>query len=207
MKHNLIITGAKVQLVPYKAKFVNKYHGWMKDPYILEMTASEPLSIEEEYEMQEAWENDPDKCTFIVLALETSEKAIKEPIKETSEDDELDRMAGDVNLFLNNCDDKGVAEIEVMIAESSCRNKGLAKEALMLMMAYGQAKLGIWRYFAKIDYIPSRTHTFQHFSVSYHLFYVFYPGPQFYLFPHIVCLKSSFPPPPIKQVLCKDQRS
>jgi hypothetical protein len=30
----------------------------MKDPYILEMTASEPLSIEEEYAMQATWKED-----------------------------------------------------------------------------------------------------------------------------------------------------
>lgn len=30
----------------------------MRDPYILEMTASEPLSIEEENEMQKLWRYD-----------------------------------------------------------------------------------------------------------------------------------------------------
>lgn len=29
------------------------------DPDILEATASEPLSLKEEYEMQELWKNDP----------------------------------------------------------------------------------------------------------------------------------------------------
>ena len=99
-------------------------------------TASEPLSIEEEYEMQQSWAEDANKCSFIVLSL--------------GSDDELDRMAGDVNLFLNDRDDKGIAEIEVMIAESGCRNKGFAKEAIMLMMQYG-LKLGIWRFYAKIN--------------------------------------------------------
>lgn len=36
----------------------------MKNPYILEMTASEPLSIEEEYEMQATWKEDQ-KSNFI----------------------------------------------------------------------------------------------------------------------------------------------
>jgi RimJ/RimL family protein N-acetyltransferase len=48
-------------------------------------------------------------------------------------------MAGDVNMFLNDPDgDRTVAEIEIMIAEPACRRKGLARESLLLMMAYGE---------------------------------------------------------------------
>lgn len=32
-----------------------KYHDWMKDPTLLETTASEPLSLVEEYDMQSAF--------------------------------------------------------------------------------------------------------------------------------------------------------
>lgn len=53
------IIGDHASLVPYQKKFVEKYHLLMSDPYILEMTASEPLSIEEEYEMQQTWLQDP----------------------------------------------------------------------------------------------------------------------------------------------------
>lgn len=56
---NITLIGSKVQLVPYREKFVDEYHTWMQDPYILEMTASEPLSLEEEYEMQKSWQDDP----------------------------------------------------------------------------------------------------------------------------------------------------
>ena len=29
------------------------------DPYLIEMTASEPLTLEEEYDMQQQWRDDP----------------------------------------------------------------------------------------------------------------------------------------------------
>jgi len=49
-------------------------------------------------------------------------------------------MAGDVNLFLNDPDgNKTVAEIEIMVAEKSCRRRGFGKEALLLMMQYGES--------------------------------------------------------------------
>ena len=114
--YHTLIEGRKVQLVPYRRKFVENYNEWMKDPYILEMTASEPLSLQEEFDMQKSWAEDHTKCTFIILSRDS------ESVGESS--DELQRMAGDVNLFLNDRDDKGIAEIEVMVAEESCRNKG-----------------------------------------------------------------------------------
>lgn len=71
------------------------------------MTASEPLSLSEEYAMQLSWKEDPNKCTFIVLALsgggggegkekDTGESAV---------------MAGDVNLFFNDDEDPGMCEV------------------------------------------------------------------------------------------------
>jgi hypothetical protein len=46
---------------------VDTYHGWMADPALQAATASEPLTLEEEYAMQRTWLEDEDKCTFIVL--------------------------------------------------------------------------------------------------------------------------------------------
>ena len=60
---------------------IPRYHEWMKDPYLLEATASEPLSLKEELDMQKAWLLDEDKLTFII-----HHKGV---------------MVGDINLFFD----------------------------------------------------------------------------------------------------------
>jgi RimJ/RimL family protein N-acetyltransferase len=98
------------------------------------MTASEPLTLEEEYEMQISWRNDNDKCTFIVLKDE--------------------QMIGDVNLFIHPYDNQeGVktGEIEVMIAEKESRGKGHGKSAVIMMLHYGFTVLNIERVRARIS--------------------------------------------------------
>ena len=62
-----VIVGRNVVLVPYLARYVEKYHAWMEDPEIRELTASERLTLEEEYEMQRAWQRDNTKHTFIIV--------------------------------------------------------------------------------------------------------------------------------------------
>jgi len=47
-----ILVGSKVVLVPYRPEHVPKYHQWMLDEELRSLTASDPLSLEEEYEMQ-----------------------------------------------------------------------------------------------------------------------------------------------------------
>ncbi|ESK93397.1 n-acetyltransferase 9 [Moniliophthora roreri MCA 2997] len=140
---NTILIGQKVVLVPYEAYHVPKYHSWMQDPDIQRLTASEPLSLEEEYEMQQKWRNDADKLTFIILARTT------ETLPETvDKEDDLIRtlpMIGDVNLFLsgsfdpaqrNQDEEEFTAEAEIMIVDSTYRRKGFAREALLLMFQY-----------------------------------------------------------------------
>jgi len=55
-----------VVLLPYNAALVPVYHAWMADPELLELTESEPLSLEQEYANQVSWANDPSKYCFIV---------------------------------------------------------------------------------------------------------------------------------------------
>ncbi|CAM9327629.1 unnamed protein product, partial [Ectocarpus fasciculatus] len=141
---NLEICGGKVTLVPYTRDRVDTYHGWMQDPFLLEMTGSEPMTLEEEYDMQQSWKEDSDKCTFIITTLDASSQASV--------------MVGDMNLFLSREDvaesgEEGplVAEINVMVAEERFRQQGLAKEAILLTMHYGVQRLGVDKYMCKIQ--------------------------------------------------------
>ncbi|EPZ32788.1 Electron transfer flavoprotein, beta subunit domain-containing protein [Rozella allomycis CSF55] len=67
LNENVCLIGEKVILVPYEKRHVEKYHLWMKNPDLQELTCSEPLTLEEEYAMQKSWREDVDKLTFIVL--------------------------------------------------------------------------------------------------------------------------------------------
>ena len=151
MRDNLLTTiqGNKVLLVPYKRKFVKKYHQWMEDPFLQEMTASEPLSLEGEYEMQESWREDSKKCTFIILAVPAVTTSSSDD--GTEPDKEIASMIGDVNMFLNDRDDPTIAELEIMIAEANYRGKGCGREALALMMHYGATVLGLSKFYVKIN--------------------------------------------------------
>lgn len=125
-------------LVPYRESYVARYHEWMLDPYVLEMTGSEPLSLEEEYEMQKTWKEDKDKCTFIVL-------------NGYEKENHANHMVGDVNLFMNPYETEcKAAEIDIMIAEESHRRNGYGREAVQLMMWYGKNHLQIEKFIAKI---------------------------------------------------------
>lgn len=80
----------------------------MQDEQLQEQTASEPLTLEEEYAMQATWHTDPQKCTFIVL-----DNSRMEATGGTSGTVGTSGMAGDVNLYWNDHDDANTAEIEV----------------------------------------------------------------------------------------------
>ena len=151
---NLVLIGDKVKLVPYCKDHVPTYHEWMQSPFLQEMTASEPLSLDQEFEMQQSWRDDPDSMTHTCLSIVLSNTILKEhPTKECTFivlDKESSHMVGDVNLFLNQ-EQASSAEIEVMIAESGFRQKGLGKEALRIMMHYAFSDLNIHHFVAKIS--------------------------------------------------------
>ncbi|XP_007641322.1 N-acetyltransferase 9 isoform X1 [Cricetulus griseus] len=175
LNQNTVLLGKKVALVPYTSEHVPRqnssphplqrgspvtqaglqflillpppprYHEWMKSEELRHLTASELLTLEQEYEMQCSWCEDEDKCTFIVLDAEKWQAQPRPP--------EESCMVGDVNLFLTDLEDPTLGEIEVMIAEPSCRGQGLGTEASLLMMSYdsgGVTKLGLTKFEAKI---------------------------------------------------------
>ncbi|XP_068629127.1 alpha/beta-tubulin-N-acetyltransferase 9 [Battus philenor] len=133
------IIGQNIILVPYKEHHVNKYHLWMKSEELQKLTASDPLTLEEEYNMQKTWQEDDDKCTFIILDKCTYSEG----------DNEIDSMIGDTNIFITDKDNM-VGEIEIMIAEEVARGKKRGWEAVILMMLYGIRNIKIKSYEAKI---------------------------------------------------------
>jgi len=133
------INGCKVVLVPYQKRHVEKYHQWMKSTQLQELTGSEPLSLDEEYRMQQSWRDDDEKCTFIVLDKAKVEEGLSEE----------DCMVGDTNLYLQ---EDNYAEAEIMIAEETCRGKGFGIEAITIMLRYGLETLGIQKFCAKIKF-------------------------------------------------------
>lgn len=109
----------------------------MGNPELLEATASERLSLEEEYAMQKSWRQDADKLTFIICKPRdagTGDKPVQGKLEDTPE-----RMIGDVNLFISEDEDEpgqSIGEVEIMVAVSEERGKGIGKMAVLLFLAY-----------------------------------------------------------------------
>ncbi|KAJ5580794.1 N-acetyltransferase [Penicillium hetheringtonii] len=137
------LLSSKVLLVPYSSWHVPRYHEWMQDEEIQQATASEPLSMEEEYAMQQSWRQDPDKLTFIICQLTSSETNEGPAQTLTKESDSSGNMIGDINLFIRIDDGEDgsstpqfVGEIELMIAEKRNQGQGFGKAALILFMKF-----------------------------------------------------------------------
>lgn len=122
----------------------------MKDEEIQQATASEPLTLPEEYAMQQSWRQDADKLTFIAclpLSRDDGEGAGDDSLNE--DDDASYRMLGDINLFLRveeeEIDENEnaaptssqiIGEIELMIAEKQNHRKGFGRAALLSFLKY-----------------------------------------------------------------------
>ena len=171
------------------AEHVPTYHAWMKDPEILALTASEPLSLEEEFAMCNTWADDEDKATFLIAWKERETEREMDPTRESappsspliptrtspssspSPSTSRPFLVGDVNLFRlhddddDDDDDDGGGEngqdqprpprttqweIEVMIGDPHARRRGLAREAIAMMMAWAVTHLHARRFVAKI---------------------------------------------------------
>ncbi|KAI0169650.1 GNAT domain-containing protein [Hypoxylon sp. FL1284] len=161
---NIAILAPKVLLVPYDRHHVPRYHEWMEDPAIREATASDRLTLEEEYENQMSWREAPDKLTFILcqpLPQDGDEESASQgqaaPTRVIAgEADRPDRMVGDVNLFLTPWDpdeDGGEeekeeegktyvrAEVDIMIANPAHRGRGLGRAVLVEFLAFVRGHL------------------------------------------------------------------
>lgn len=143
---NTALSTTKVLLVPYFPHHVPTYHTWMQDLELQAATASEPLTLPEEYEMQRSWRTDHDKLTFIVcLPLDDKSRAVKAL---ASQDDQPERMIGDINLFLSDPEDDEdepasaaegggiIGEIELMIARKDLHRQGYGRAALLTFLDY-----------------------------------------------------------------------
>jgi len=137
------IVGDTVILVPYRTEHVEKYHLWMQSAELRELTASDELTLEQEYAMQRSWQEDEDKLTFIILARPL--EPTPSNLELTNEDIGALPMIGDVNLFFKNSreDPEFEVECEVMIAEPAYRGQRRAHAALALLLSYACDKLDV----------------------------------------------------------------
>lgn len=117
-------------------------------------TASEPLTIEEEYAMQRSWRTDHDKLTFIICAPLDNDIATASRKVVAGKDDAAERMIGDVNLFLVEAEDDDddddddhetkdsdaaalvVGELEIMIARKDLQRRGYGRSTLLVFIDY-----------------------------------------------------------------------
>lgn len=139
------IWASSVILVPYSKHHVPKYNQWMQNEELQYLTGSEPLNLDDEYQMLQSWTEDTNKCTFIVL-----DRSQYISLKNLSnEEREIISMIGDVNFYIVD-NEIAEAEIEIMIAEPLARGKGFGREAVLAMMHFGYEIVKIQKFVAKI---------------------------------------------------------
>ncbi|CAK7204068.1 hypothetical protein SEUCBS139899_006819 [Sporothrix eucalyptigena] len=139
VNENVAIATDGVLLVPYDRHHVPTYHAWMEDEAVRAATASERLTLDEEYENQESWRASNDKLTFIVCRARDGDR--KGDVV-AGVDDAPDRMVGDINFFLTPYEeDDGTesgfsGEVDVMIAGLGDRGKGYGRSSVTAFLHY-----------------------------------------------------------------------
>ncbi|KAI1444825.1 acetyltransferase domain-containing protein [Annulohypoxylon stygium] len=156
VNESVFVVGPRMLLEPYERRHVPTYHKWMEDEEIREATASERLTLEEEYENQVSWRESSDKLTFIICdTLARWWNAPKDNIPEGEEGKDDcstaqigDEQMGDVNMFLSPwiADDEEeakragrrycVAEVDIMIADPKRRKRGFGRQTMTLFLLY-----------------------------------------------------------------------
>ncbi|GKT40940.1 N-acetyltransferase 9-like protein [Colletotrichum spaethianum] len=120
-----------------------------KDEDIQEATASEPLTLEEEYENQQSWRTSHDKLTFIICQPLPESPGTKAEAVQAGEVDASKHMIGDINFFIYPNDDYDddeatqsvadgsyVGEVDVMVASKEHRGKGIGHAAVTTLLTY-----------------------------------------------------------------------
>jgi len=110
-------------------------------------TASEPLTLDEEYAMQRSWRLDADKLTYIACTVPEGLKQKEGSVSVHLGDDSPDRMIGDVNLFLLQDEEAEeddaqngpacvIGEVEIMIARKDLQGNGYGRAVLLAFLWY-----------------------------------------------------------------------
>lgn len=124
----------------------------MEDEAVRAATASDRLTLEEEYENQESWRAANDKLTFIVCQPATTNDSEDQKNIVGGVADAPDRMVGDINFFLtpfeeDDGDEEGektkkdetpllTGEVDVMIARLEHRHHGFGRAAVTAFLQY-----------------------------------------------------------------------
>ncbi|CAK7230847.1 hypothetical protein SBRCBS47491_007727 [Sporothrix bragantina] len=140
VNENIAVATPGVLLVPYDRRHVPTYHAWMEDEAVRAATASERLTLDEEYENQESWRESGDKLTFIVCRAREGDSSSDTIV--AGVDDAPSRMVGDINFFLTPFEEEDgtesgfAGEVDVMIAGLEDRGKGYGRAAVTAFLHY-----------------------------------------------------------------------